>query len=179
MRATCGAVAAADRLSRRAIRIMRQNLFWAFIYNVIGIPIAAGVLYPGFGILLSPILASAAMALSSVSVVANSSAAAAVGIAGVQEASGSKAEGGIHGRASREPKPIPRTVRLRGRAEPEGRKAVGVDPDIKDRNLKRLRRIEGQIRGPPENGDRGPLLSRRSWSRSPRRTRRCARWGGS
>jgi Cu+-exporting ATPase len=51
---------------------MRQNLFWAFIYNVIGIPVAAGVLYPGFGLLLSPVIASAAMAASSVSVVMNS-----------------------------------------------------------------------------------------------------------
>ena len=51
---------------------MRQNLFWAFVYNVVGIPVAAGVLYPVFGMLLSPILASAAMALSSVSVVSNS-----------------------------------------------------------------------------------------------------------
>jgi Cu+-exporting ATPase len=72
MRGDLGAVAQSVRLSRRAIRIMRQNLFWAFVYNVIGIPIAAGVLYPAFGILLSPILASAAMAASSVSVVANS-----------------------------------------------------------------------------------------------------------
>jgi Cu+-exporting ATPase len=62
----------AIRLSRRAMRIMRENLIWAFGYNVLGIPIAAGVLYPAFGILLSPILASAAMALSSVSVVGNS-----------------------------------------------------------------------------------------------------------
>ena len=51
---------------------MKQNRFWAFVYNVVGIPIAAGVLYPGFGLLLSPILASAAMAFSSVSVVSNS-----------------------------------------------------------------------------------------------------------
>ena len=51
---------------------MRQNLFWAFIYNVVGIPIAAGILYPTLGIQLSPILASAAMAMSSVSVVTNS-----------------------------------------------------------------------------------------------------------
>jgi Cu+-exporting ATPase len=60
------------RLARRTMRIMRQNLFWAFVYNVIGIPIAAGVLYPIAGITLSPILASAAMAMSSVSVVGNS-----------------------------------------------------------------------------------------------------------
>ncbi len=65
-------VAQAVALSRRTMRIMKQNLFWAFVYNVVGIPIAAGVLYPVAGILLSPILASAAMALSSVSVVSNS-----------------------------------------------------------------------------------------------------------
>jgi Cu+-exporting ATPase len=59
-------------LARKTMSIMKQNLFWAFIYNVVGIPIAAGVLYPAFGILLSPILASAAMAFSSVSVVSNS-----------------------------------------------------------------------------------------------------------
>jgi Cu+-exporting ATPase len=51
---------------------IRQNLFFAFIYNVAGIPIAAGILYPTFGIVFSPIIAAAAMALSSVSVVANS-----------------------------------------------------------------------------------------------------------
>lgn len=61
----------AVNLSRRTVRLIRQNLFWAFIYNVIGIPIAAGALYPFFGILMSPMWASAAMALSSVSVVAN------------------------------------------------------------------------------------------------------------
>ncbi|HZQ42784.1 MAG TPA: heavy metal translocating P-type ATPase [Acidobacteriaceae bacterium] len=65
-------IPAAIRLSRRAVRVMRQNLGWALIYNVIGIPIAAGVLYPHFHILLSPVLASIAMALSSVSVLANS-----------------------------------------------------------------------------------------------------------
>jgi Cu+-exporting ATPase len=59
-------------LARRTMRIMRQNLFWAFAYNVIGIPVAAGVLYPFTGLQLSPVLASAAMALSSVSVVSNS-----------------------------------------------------------------------------------------------------------
>ena len=51
---------------------MRQNLFWAFVYNVAGIPVAAGALYPASGLLLSPILASAAMAFSSTSVVLNS-----------------------------------------------------------------------------------------------------------
>ena len=59
-------------LARKTMRTMKQNLFWAFVYNVVGIPVAAGVLYPAFGILLSPILASAAMAFSSVSVVSNS-----------------------------------------------------------------------------------------------------------
>ncbi|MBW3551929.1 MAG: heavy metal translocating P-type ATPase [Gemmatimonadetes bacterium] len=62
----------AIRLSRSTMRVIRQNLFWAFIYNVIGIPVAAGVLYPVFGILLSPVFASAAMAFSSLSVVSNS-----------------------------------------------------------------------------------------------------------
>jgi Cu2+-exporting ATPase len=60
------------RLSRMTVRTIRQNLFWAFVYNVIGIPIAAGVLYPLNGFLLDPMLAGAAMALSSVSVVGNS-----------------------------------------------------------------------------------------------------------
>ena len=54
------------------MRNIRQNLFFAFIYNVAGIPLAAGVLYPFFGLLLSPVVAAAAMALSSVSVIANS-----------------------------------------------------------------------------------------------------------
>jgi Cu+-exporting ATPase len=72
MRSDLRGVADAIALSKQTMRIMRQNLFWAFAYNVIGIPIAAGVLYPVFGVLLSPVLASAAMALSSVSVVMNS-----------------------------------------------------------------------------------------------------------
>jgi Cu+-exporting ATPase len=72
MRGDLHGVADAIALSRRTMRTMKQNLFWAFVYNVVGIPIAAGALYPAFGILLSPILASAAMAFSSVSVVGNS-----------------------------------------------------------------------------------------------------------
>jgi Cu+-exporting ATPase len=72
MRGDLTGVADAIRLSRRTMRTMKQNLFWAFIYNVVGIPIAAGVLYPAFGILLSPVIASAAMAMSSVSEVSNS-----------------------------------------------------------------------------------------------------------
>lgn len=64
-------VVAAMQLSRRTMRKIRQNLFWAFGYNTAGIPVAAGVLYPFFGILLSPIIAAAAMAFSSVSVVSN------------------------------------------------------------------------------------------------------------
>jgi Cu+-exporting ATPase len=59
------------RLSRATMRNIRQNLFFAFIYNVLGIPIAAGVLYPFFGLLLSPIIAAAAMSFSSVSVISN------------------------------------------------------------------------------------------------------------
>jgi P-type Cu2+ transporter len=59
-------------LTRKTVKIIRQNLFWAFVYNVIGIPIAAGILYPSFGFLLNPMIAGAAMALSSVSVVSNS-----------------------------------------------------------------------------------------------------------
>ncbi|UJP67023.1 copper-translocating P-type ATPase [Mongoliitalea daihaiensis] len=60
------------QLTKKTVRIIRQNLFWAFIYNIIGIPVAAGLLYPFFGFLLNPMLAGAAMALSSVSVVTNS-----------------------------------------------------------------------------------------------------------
>jgi Cu+-exporting ATPase len=65
-------VVKAIALSRQTIKVIKQNLFWAFFYNTLGIPIAAGILYPFLGILLSPIIASAAMALSSVSVVSNS-----------------------------------------------------------------------------------------------------------
>jgi Cu+-exporting ATPase len=72
MRGDLGGVATAIALSRRTMRTMKQNLFWAFVYNVVGIPVAAGVLYPLAGVLLSPIIASAAMAFSSVSVVTNS-----------------------------------------------------------------------------------------------------------
>jgi Cu+-exporting ATPase len=65
------AIARARRLSRGTLGNIRQNLFFAFIYNLLGVPLAAGVLYPFFGLLLSPIFASAAMSLSSVSVIAN------------------------------------------------------------------------------------------------------------
>jgi Cu+-exporting ATPase len=72
MHGSLDGVRTAIALSRRTMRTMKQNLFWAFAYNVVGIPIAAGALYPAFGILLSPVIASAAMAFSSVSVVSNS-----------------------------------------------------------------------------------------------------------
>jgi P-type Cu+ transporter len=61
----------ARRLSRATMRNIRQNLAWAFVYNLLGVPVAAGLLYPFAGLLLSPMLASAAMSLSSVSVIAN------------------------------------------------------------------------------------------------------------
>jgi P-type Cu+ transporter len=64
-------IVAARRLSQATMRNIRQNLLFAFIYNAAGVPIAAGVLYPAFGLTLSPVVAAAAMALSSVSVVAN------------------------------------------------------------------------------------------------------------
>ncbi|KAB2814265.1 heavy metal translocating P-type ATPase [Phaeocystidibacter luteus] len=72
MRDDLNGVPDAIRLSRHTVNTIRQNLFWAFIYNLIGIPIAAGVLYPSYGFLLSPMIASMAMGLSSVSVVTNS-----------------------------------------------------------------------------------------------------------
>ncbi len=61
----------ARRLSRRTMSNIEQNLFFAFVYNALGVPIAAGILYPSFGLLLSPILAAAAMSFSSVSVIGN------------------------------------------------------------------------------------------------------------
>jgi Cu+-exporting ATPase len=72
MRGDLRGVVAAIELSRRTIRVIQQNLIWAFGYNIVLIPVAAGALYPLWGILLSPILAGAAMAFSSVSVVTNS-----------------------------------------------------------------------------------------------------------
>src|SRR4030095_4869296 len=66
-----GGIVRARKLSRATMRNIRQNLFFAFIYNALGIPIAAGVLYPVFGLLLSPMIASAAMSFSSVSVIGN------------------------------------------------------------------------------------------------------------
>ena len=62
----------AKKLSHAVMRNIRQNLFFAFVYNVLGVPIAAGVLFPAFGLLLSPMIAAAAMSFSSVSVIANS-----------------------------------------------------------------------------------------------------------
>jgi P-type Cu+ transporter len=61
----------ARALSRATMRNIKQNLFWAFVYNSLGVPVAAGILYPFFGILLSPMIAAAAMSFSSVSVVGN------------------------------------------------------------------------------------------------------------
>jgi len=64
-------IAKARRLSRATMRNIRQNLFFAFIYNALGIPLAAGLLYPFFGLLLSPMIASVAMTFSSISVISN------------------------------------------------------------------------------------------------------------
>jgi Cu+-exporting ATPase len=64
-------IAKARRLSRATMRNIRQNLFFAFIYNALGIPLAAGLLYPFFGLLLSPVIASVAMTFSSISVISN------------------------------------------------------------------------------------------------------------
>ena len=71
LRGDLNGIAEAINLSHATMRNIRQNLFFAFIYNAAGVPIAAGILYPIFGILLSPIFAAAAMSLSSVSVVGN------------------------------------------------------------------------------------------------------------
>ena len=67
-----GGIVRARRLSQTVMRNIRQNLFFSFIFNAAGVPIAAGVLYPWFGLLLSPIIAGAAMSFSSVAVIANS-----------------------------------------------------------------------------------------------------------
>jgi len=72
MRSDLAGISEAIALSRGAMRVIRQNLFWAFAYNVVSVPVAAGILYPVCGLLLSPVLASAAMAFSSFSVVMNS-----------------------------------------------------------------------------------------------------------
>jgi Cu2+-exporting ATPase len=72
MKSRLSDVPAAIRLSRATLKNIHENLFWAFIYNLTGIPVAAGVLYPFTGFLLNPMIAGAAMAFSSVSVVTNS-----------------------------------------------------------------------------------------------------------
>jgi len=64
-------IAKARRLSRATMRNIRQNLFFALVYNIVGVPVAAGVLYPVFGLLLSPMIAAGAMTFSSVSVISN------------------------------------------------------------------------------------------------------------
>jgi Cu+-exporting ATPase len=69
---TLDTVLSALDISRATLRVIKQNLFWAFFYNIIMIPVAAGVLYPAFGLVFSPVLAAAAMAMSSVFVVSNS-----------------------------------------------------------------------------------------------------------
>ena len=72
VRGDLAGIAQAIALSKATMRTIRWNLFWAFIYNVVGIPVAAGALYPAFGILLNPMIGAAAMAFSSVSVISNS-----------------------------------------------------------------------------------------------------------
>ena len=71
MKGDLNGIVRARRLSQATMRNIRQNLFFAFAYNAVGVPLAAGVLYPMFGIVLSPVMAAAAMSLSSVSVIAN------------------------------------------------------------------------------------------------------------
>ena len=70
-KAICAAILRAYRLSKATMGNIRQNLFFAFVYNAVGVPVAAGVLYPVFGLLLSPMIGAAAMSLSSVSVIGN------------------------------------------------------------------------------------------------------------
>ena len=120
-------------VARARCATMKQNLFWAFIYNVVGIPVAAGVLYPAFGMLLSPILASAAMAFSSVSVVTNSLRLRA-------RARGVKTSE-LHAWNRR------RAANMCMRRSPRGRGRGRRPRASRTRNLKRLRRIEGQVRG--------------------------------
>lgn len=72
VRGDLGGIVRARRLSRATMRNIRQNLFFSFVFNAAGVPIAAGALYPWFGVLLSPIIAGAAMSLSSVAVIGNS-----------------------------------------------------------------------------------------------------------
>ena len=71
VRGDLNGIAKALLLSKRVMRNIRENLFFAFIYNLLGVPIAAGILYPFFGLLLSPVIAGAAMSFSSVSVIGN------------------------------------------------------------------------------------------------------------
>jgi Cu+-exporting ATPase len=71
MHSTIDSIREAVLLSRATLRVIKQNLFWAFIYNLIGLPLAAGVLFPFTGLLLNPMIAGFAMALSSISVVSN------------------------------------------------------------------------------------------------------------
>ena len=119
-------------LVKQTMRVIRQNLGWAFVYNIICIPVAAGVLYPAFGIRLTPTMAAAAMALSSVSVVANSLRLrrfAAVG-------------------ASPGPRSTPLPfIPITQRHTMSTSRHADIAPETKQAVLNRLRRIEGQVRG--------------------------------
>ena len=158
-------VARTIALCRRTMRVIRQNLFWAFAYNTIGIPIAAGALFPAFGLLLTPTMAAGAMAVSSVSVVTNS--------LRLEESTGHRAQSIGHRAQSTEhrahlsPAPIEPVVlcalcSVLSSKEPgmhddhpnapcgcgaDARHATGVDPEIKRTVQNRLKRIEGQVRG--------------------------------